>query len=121
MPAKRNSLKTTRPCNAWESCQVPEEKTSVCFHCGWRKRDHKVTRKYHEILFQELHFQLSRELTIDPATLKIGELHGANRQLIKHLSSCPNGPAMVLEAKRASLRAIPWTMENSPAPWYGTY
>jgi len=58
-----------------------------------------VTRKYHEILFQELHHQLERELTTDPTTLKIGELHWANRRMLEQLSRCPNGPAMVLEAR----------------------
>lgn len=63
-----------------------------------------MTRKYHEILFEELHFQLERELTIDPSTLKIGELHGANKRMIDHLSSCPDGPAKVKDARREATR-----------------
>lgn len=39
---KRRRLyqKLKQPCDAWESCQVPEEKSSVCFHCGWLKKHH---------------------------------------------------------------------------------
>jgi hypothetical protein len=61
-----------------------------------------MTRKYHEILFQELHHQLERELTTDPATLKIGELHWANRRMIEHLSRCPNGLVKVLEVVKVA-------------------
>lgn len=58
-----------------------------------------MTRQYHEELFKELHYQLERELVDDPASLKIGELHGANRRMLEQLKRCPNGPAKVAEAK----------------------
>lgn len=35
--------KEPEPCKAWDSSQIPEEKSSVCFNCGWTKRNHGET------------------------------------------------------------------------------
>jgi hypothetical protein len=34
-------LKKDKPCDKFESCQIPEEKTSVCFNCGFLRKEHK--------------------------------------------------------------------------------
>lgn len=30
------------PCATFDPCQVPEERNTVCFTCGWNRADHKL-------------------------------------------------------------------------------
>jgi hypothetical protein len=43
-PTKRLYQKSHSPYDTWESCQVPEKRSSVCFNCGWLKRHHLTTK-----------------------------------------------------------------------------
>jgi hypothetical protein len=45
MPSPKTwPAKLKEPCVLYEPCQTPEEKTTVCFWCGWLKKKHKKIR-----------------------------------------------------------------------------
>ena len=33
--------KNKKPCSKYEPCQEPEEKSTVCYNCGFLRKEHK--------------------------------------------------------------------------------